>query len=141
MNVSGFDVRLEYYSVDPGMGGCPGRMLGSRSRAANPHDRDRDSKPRDSRDWDKNLRDSPATKIQRDYKSRHFGTKIPLSPGTVPLSRDSTGRKSLFRHFLCPVGPGPGQIFAKLSCMVIPQDKRDRDKKSRDCPVPSLAHP
>ena len=76
------------------MGGCPGTMSGSRSRPANPHDRDRDrdSKPRDSRDRDKNLRDSPATKIPRDNKSRHFGTRIPLSPGTVPMSQDSTGR-------------------------------------------------
>ena len=28
-----------------GMGGCPGTMSGSRSRLANPHDRDRDPKP------------------------------------------------------------------------------------------------
>ena len=56
------------------MGGCPGTMSGSRSRPGNPHDRDRDSKPRD-----KNLRDYPATKIPRDNNSRYFGTRIPLS--------------------------------------------------------------
>ena len=100
MNEFGLGVRVKCYPVDPGMGGCPGTMLGSWSRAANPHDRDRDSKPRDSRDWDKNLQDSPGTEIPQDNKSRYFGTKIPLSPGTVPLSRVSTGRKSLSRHFL-----------------------------------------
>ena len=78
------------------MGGCPGTMSGSRPRPANPHDRDRDrdTKPRDSRDRDENLRDSSATKISRDNKSRHLRTRIPVSPGTVPLSQDSMWRKS-----------------------------------------------
>ena len=52
-------------------------------------------------------------------------------------------------HFLCPLGPGQksagragtGKIFAGLSHMVVPRDKRDRDEKSQDCAVPSLAHP
>ena len=62
----------------------------------NPRDRerDRDSKPRDSRDRNKNLQDSPGPKIPRDKKFRHFGTIISVSPGTVPLSRDSMWRKS-----------------------------------------------
>ena len=63
------------------MGGCPGTMSGSRSRPATPHDRDRDrdSKPRDSRARDRNLRDSPATKIC-----------VTTNPGIS--GRDSTGR-------------------------------------------------
>ena len=75
------------------MGGCPGIWRDPGPGPANPRDwdRDRDSEPRDSRDRDKHLRDSPASKIPRKNKSRHFGTGIPLSPGTVPLSQDSTG--------------------------------------------------
>ena len=49
------------------MGGCPG--ICRDPGPANPRDwdRDRNSKPRDSRDRDKNLGDSPAGKIPRDY--------------------------------------------------------------------------
>ena len=62
-------------------------------------------------------------------------------------SRDTT--PDLFRRFLCPVGSGqksarragPGQIFGGLSRMVVARDKRDREKFSRDRPIPSLAHP
>ena len=47
------------------MGGCPGIWRDPGPGPANPRDwdRDRDSKPRDSRDRDKILRESPATKI------------------------------------------------------------------------------
>ena len=78
------------------MGGCPGIWRNPGLGPANTRnwDRDRDSEPRDSRNREKHLRDSPAAKIPRDNKSRNFGTRIPLSPGTVPLSRDSTGNKS-----------------------------------------------
>ena len=62
--------------------------------SADPRDWDRDSKPRDSRDRDKNLRDNPGTKILRDNKARHFGTRFLVSPGTVPLSWNSMGRES-----------------------------------------------
>ena len=72
-----------------------------------------DTKPRDSRERDKNLRDGPATKITRDNKSRHFGTRIPLSPGTVPLSLDSIWRIYLSRDSM-------------------PRDSRDRDIKLRE---------
>ena len=53
-----------------------------------------DSKPRNSRNREKNLRDSPATKIPRDSKSQHFGTRIPHSLETFPVSRVSMGRWS-----------------------------------------------
>ena len=86
------------------MGGCSGICRDPGPGPANPRDWDRDPEPRDSRDRDKHLRDSrdrdkhlrdsPAAKIPRDNKSRHFGTRIPISSGTVPLSRDSTGHKS-----------------------------------------------
>ena len=65
--------------------------------------------------------------------------------GTVPLDASP----DLSRRFLCPVRPGPGQkcaervgpgeVFARLSRMVIPRDKRDLDKKSRECSVPCLS--
>ena len=104
-------------------------------------DRDRNSKPRDSRDRHKNLRDSPATKIPRNNKSRHFGMRVPLRPETVPLSRDSMGRKSLIvpgfnlTHF--ETGTGTKKI-AGLSCPCLPStyslmnsldppDKRKKD--------------
>ena len=90
------------------MGGCPGTMLGSRSCPANPHDRDRDSKPQDSRDRDKNLRDSPAAKIPQGNESRHLGTRIPVCLA-VSLQKNS---KILSHCFLCPVGPWPGQKSA-----------------------------
>ena len=67
----------------PGMGGCPGTMSRSRFRPANTHDRNRDSKPRDSWDGDKNLRNSPAIKIPRDNESWYFGTGT-KNRGTVP---------------------------------------------------------
>ena len=44
------------------MGGCPGICRNPGPGPANPRDWDRDLKPRDSRDRDKNLRDCPATK-------------------------------------------------------------------------------
>ena len=63
--------------------------------------------------------------------------------GTVP--RDAS--PDLSRRFLCAVGPGQksagragqGQIFTGLSRMVVPRDKRDRDKNLGS--VPSLAYP
>ena len=65
----------------------PGQCRDPGSNPANPRDwdRNRDSKPQDARDRDKNLRDN---------KSRHIGTKIPLSPGTVLLSWDFMERES-----------------------------------------------
>ena len=50
-----------------GMSGCLGTMSGSRSWSRK--DLQRDLKPRHSRDRDKNLLDSPVTKIPRDNKS------------------------------------------------------------------------
>ena len=102
-NAAGSRKNFWWYSIHfirSGTGDCPGTLSGSRSRPSNPHDRDRDrdSKPRDSRDRDKNQGDSPDTKIPRDNESRHFGTRIPLSAGTVPLSRDST-RRIRFCHW------------------------------------------
>ena len=78
------------------MDGCPGICRFPGLRPVNPRDwdRDRDSKPRDSRDRDKNLRDSASTRIPRDNKSRHLGTRIPVSPWTIQLSQDSMWRKS-----------------------------------------------
>ena len=70
------------------MGGCPGICRDPSPGPANPRGWDRD----------KNLQDSPVAKIPRDNKSQNFGTRIPPSPGTVPLFRDSTG---------------PGQIFVE----------------------------
>ena len=86
-----FNKQLIATHFEPGMGGCPGIWRDPGLGPANPRDwdRDRDSKPRDSRYRDKNLRDSPGSKIPRDNKSRHLGKIITVSPGTVPLSRDS----------------------------------------------------
>ena len=121
------------------MGVCPG--IWRDPGPANPRDWNRDSRLRDNRD--KNLQGSRATKIPRDNKSRDFGTRILLSPGTVTVSRNfcfyvaqmiyvgncvtvpRDARPDLFWHYLYPVGPGPeqksveragrGQICAKLS--------------------------
>ena len=64
------------------------------SGSADSRDWDRDSKPRDSRDRDKNLCDNPGSKISRDNKARHFGTRFLVSSGTVPVSWDSMGPES-----------------------------------------------
>ena len=68
------------------MGGCPGICRDPGPGNPRDWDRDRDSKPRESRERDKNLRDSRATKILRDNKSRHFGTSETETKnrGTVP---------------------------------------------------------
>ena len=75
----------------------------------------------------------------------HFLTKFKSF-----ISKLSVNIFGLFLKFLCRVGTGPGkksagragpgQIFTGLFHMVVPRDKRDRDKKSRGFPVPSLAH-
>ena len=135
-----------YFEVCPFQGWVvvPGKRRDLGPGPANPWgwNRNRDSKPRDSRDWDKNLRDGPSTKIPRDKKSRHFGTRISVSPGTVPLSRYSMWRKSrsfpqargsiwragLPRGTRVPIYPG---IFW------VPWN-RDREKISQDCPAWSI---
>ena len=76
-------------------------------------DRNRDSKPQDARDRDKNLRDN---------KSRHFGPIIPLSPGTVHGTQIPYSPRIQFDAFF--------RLF-----------RHSKIQKTRDCPVPSLAHP
>ena len=58
-----------------------------------------------------------------DMKSRHIGTRIQPSPGTVPFSKNSMGRK--FRSV----------PLSRDSNSVVPRDKRDHDENPRDCPV------
>ena len=90
------------YLSEPGMGSCPGILRDPGPGPANPRDwdRDGDSKPRDSRDQDKSLRDSPET------KSRISGQES----RTIPLCPAKQGwvRKLHIDGFLCTVGPGPG---------------------------------
>ena len=85
-------------------------------------------------------------RLFRDFSgSRSRSRKSPGDRGTIP--RDAS--PDLSRRFLCPVRPGPGQksagragqeqIFTGLSRMVVPRDKRNRDKNRGS--VPSLAHP
>ena len=67
-----------------------------------------------------------------------YGTLIPLCPGkqftfsienSVGLTCVKNGASPhLSRHFLCPVGPGPGPGRSL-------RDEWDRDKFSRDCPA------
>ena len=96
--------KIKYPYFQSGMGGCP--MICSDPGPANPRDWDRDvySKPRSSRDREKNLRDSPATK---PIYVRTRGTRVTICPGAfcVPWDRDRSLR-----------------------------DERDRDKISRYCP-------
>ena len=99
----------------PGIGVCPETISGSRFRPANPHDRDRDLKPRHSRDREKNPAQFGELNapiffcfniIQLIYVETR-GTRVPICPDTfcVPLDRDRSLR-----------------------------DERDRDKFSRDYP-------
>ena len=74
------------------MGACPGIWRDPGPGPANPRDwdQDRDSKLRDSRDRDKILRDSPATKIPWDNKfSRHC--PVWLSRGTSGTGTKNRG--------------------------------------------------
>ena len=94
---------------------------------------------------------NPGTKIPLDNKSRHFGARIPVSPGILCDTNSVQSRSSIWRmflivssfytefYFLCPVGPvlgqksagraGLGQNFAGLSRIAVPPDKWERYKK------------
>ena len=65
------------------MDGCPGTISGTRSRSREPQDRDsdRDSNPRDSRDRNKNLRDSPGTKARGTTNPDISGQESGSIPG------------------------------------------------------------
>ena len=86
------------------MGGCPGILRDPGPGPANPRDWDRDSISRNSRDRDKNLRDSPATKIPRDNESRHSGQESRSVPGRSRcpgILRDANlawSREDLFKN-------------------------------------------